>query len=258
MFLSPPQIFHFCSILILLSALMFESGAAIEKEPLVCFKEAAVNATDAKAEEEKIAASQYLLVVFVIAIVVVSTLYFFAALIGELSRSCSHFLKVNRSRKNDRKKINAKDVNAKDVAKSLWPDLSEKSQNPIFDERTSTNPVHTRVSSRRQSLKSRNSSQQASGARVNPLLKQALRRKSDQGSDDGSDAGAHGHVAESVAVRDRDGSTAFDRSGSSPPSPQHKEGKATDSPKSSSEGAKGGVPSANTSEEGERPRSIGL
>ena len=235
---------------------MFESGAAIEKEPLVCFKEAAVNATDAKAEEEKIAASQYLLVVFVIAIVVVSTLYFFAALIGELSRSCSHFLKVNRSRKNDRKK-----TNAKDVAKSLWPNLSEKSQNPIFDERTRTNPVHTRVSSRRQSLKSRNSSQQASGARVNPLLKQALRRKSDQG-DDGSDAGAHGHVAKSVAVRDRDGSTGFDRSdstpGSSPPSPQHKEGKATDSSKSSSEGAKGGVPSANTSEEGERPRSIGL
>merc|ERR1712028_96293 len=94
-------IFHFCSILILLSALMFESGAAIEKEPLAYFKEAAVNATDAKAEEEKIAASQYLLVVFVITIVVVSTLYFFAALIGELSRSCPHFLKVNRSRKKD-------------------------------------------------------------------------------------------------------------------------------------------------------------
>ena len=242
---------------------MFESGAAIEKEPLVCFKEAAVNATDAKAEEEKIAASQYLLVVFVITIVVVSTLYFFAALIGELSRSCSHFLKVNRSRKKDRKK-----TNAKDVAKSLWPELSQKSQNPIFDARTSTNPVHSRVSSRRQSLKSRTSSQQSpSGARVNPLLKKALRRTSDQGSEDGSDAGAHGHVAEPVAVRHRDGSTFFDRSdslggsstaGSSPPSPQRKEGKAADSLKTSFEGAEGGVPNAKESEKGDRPRSIGL
>jgi len=81
---------------------MFESGAKIEKEPLVCFKAApAVNTTSATAED--IATSQYLLVIFVITIVVVSTLYFSAALIVELSRSCSHFLKVHRSREKDKK-----------------------------------------------------------------------------------------------------------------------------------------------------------
>merc|ERR1711865_749228 len=85
-----------------LLTLMFESGAKIEKEPLVCFKAApAVNTTSATAED--IATSQCLLVIFVITIVVVSPLYFSAALIVELSRSCSHFLKVHRSREKDKK-----------------------------------------------------------------------------------------------------------------------------------------------------------
>ena len=72
------QIFHFCSILILLvlSALMFESGAQIEKKSPSC--SAIPNAT--LTAGEKVTASHYVLVVFVIIIVVVPSLYFFLAL----------------------------------------------------------------------------------------------------------------------------------------------------------------------------------
>ena len=143
---SPPfQIFHFCSILILLSALMFESGANIEKKPLVCFKSAPVagNATDAKAEEEKIAASQYLLVVFVITIVVVSSLYFLIALMGELSRSCSHFLKVNRSRKKDKKNDKTKVVDAWQKAKARRSSNRFPSESKDDNFNHSVNPLHS-------------------------------------------------------------------------------------------------------------------
>ena len=136
----PIQIFHFCSILILLSALMFESGTKIEKEPLVCFKAApAVNTT---ASTEEVAAQQYVLVVFVIAIVVVSTLYFFMALIGELSRSCSHFLKVNRTRKKTKKKGKEKEVSDTSVQ---FP--SESKDNNIMH---NVNPLHKRHSEERE------------------------------------------------------------------------------------------------------------
>ena len=92
----PPmfKIFHFCSILILLSALMFEA-ADIKSARKTLLAER--NGT--AAVEEEIDASHYVLVVFVITIVVASSLYFFVALGNELRHSFSHFCKVKRSAK---------------------------------------------------------------------------------------------------------------------------------------------------------------
>ena len=78
--------FLFCSILILLSALMFESADVI-------------NASDV----DDIGAGQYLLVVFVIGVVVVSSVYFIFALNVELYRSFAHFMKVRRKVKAEKK-----------------------------------------------------------------------------------------------------------------------------------------------------------
>ena len=131
------QIFHFCSILILLSALMFESGAQIEKKSPSC--SAIPNAT--LTAGEKVNASHYVLVVFVITIVVVSSLYFFLALFLELSRSCSHFLKVNRSRKKDKKKAAKKVMDMLQHAKKRTARLPAEPANTVFDH--NLNPLHS-------------------------------------------------------------------------------------------------------------------
>ena len=101
--LTPPrlQIFHFCSILILLSALMFESGAKTVRAVGREFPITTINGT--AAVEEKVDASHYVLVVFVISIVVVSSLYFFLALGNELRNSFAHFCKVRRTVKKQKK-----------------------------------------------------------------------------------------------------------------------------------------------------------
>ena len=130
------QIFHFCSILILLSALMFESGAQIEKKSPSC--SAIPNAT--LTAGEKVTASHYVLVVFVIIIVVVSSLYFFLALFLELSRSCSHFLKVNRSRKKDKKTTAKKVMDMWQHAKKRTARLPAEPANTVFDH--NLNPLH--------------------------------------------------------------------------------------------------------------------
>jgi hypothetical protein len=123
---------------------MFESGTKIEKEPLVCFKAApAVNTT---ASTEEVAAQQYVLVVFVIAIVVVSTLYFFMALIGELSRSCSHFLKVNRTRKKTKKKGKEKGREREVSDTSVRVPPESKDNNCMHN----VNPLHKRHSEERE------------------------------------------------------------------------------------------------------------
>ena len=82
---------------------MFESGGTTADTGRLIVSPRTVNTT-ASSTEDDIDGSQYVLVFFVITIVVVSSLYFFLALLGELSRSFSHFCKVTRSRKSDKKK----------------------------------------------------------------------------------------------------------------------------------------------------------
>jgi hypothetical protein len=103
-------IFHFCSILILLCALMFESGnkgdlsgtkAAKRNAELV----AAPTLGDAPTAgaEANDGAEHYLLVVFVISVVALSSIYFMFALLSEVFRSFSHFARVMKQRKQAKK-----------------------------------------------------------------------------------------------------------------------------------------------------------
>ena len=102
-------IFHFCSILILLCALMFESGtsgggskttrrsAELTAAPILG------DAQTAGAEAND-GAEHYLLVVFVISVVALSSIYFMVALLSEVIRSFSHFARVMKQRKQVKKR----------------------------------------------------------------------------------------------------------------------------------------------------------
>ena len=120
---------------------MFESGATQKKTANTVPSSSAaagVNAT----QSDEIAASDYVLVVFVITIVVVSSLYFFLALIGELVRSCSHFLKVNRSRKKDKENLAKRVVEMwKRGAKTSRPRSLFSTENDDFEH--NVNPFHS-------------------------------------------------------------------------------------------------------------------
>ena len=131
------QIFHFCSILILLSALMFQSS---ESGPLTRFETTEGNTTTV---QEKHDASHYFLVVFVISIVVVSSLYFFVALGNELHHSFSHFLKVNRTRKKQRKTQKAQLKKQKEAEKEAADEATLIKGGHVLDQ---TNPLHSRHS----------------------------------------------------------------------------------------------------------------
>ena len=131
------QIFHFCSILILLSALMFQSS---ESGPLTRFETSEGNTTTV---QEKHDASHYFLVVFVISIVVVSSLYFFVALGNELHHSFSHFLKVNRTRKKQRKTQKAQLKKQKEAEKEAADEATLIKGGHVLDQ---TNPLHSRHS----------------------------------------------------------------------------------------------------------------
>ena len=125
-------IFHFCSILILLCALMFESGskgdlsggeggstaakrnAAFAAAPT--WGDATVGESGAGADAGQTGANDgaehYLLVFFVISVVAVSSIYFMFALLSEVIRSFSHYARVMRQRKEGKTMAKAKEVQA--------------------------------------------------------------------------------------------------------------------------------------------------
>ena len=105
-------IFHFCSILILLCALMFESGSqgdlggggsnTAKKNAELVAAPTLGDAPKAGAEANE-GAEHYLLVVFVISVVALSSIYFMFALLSEVVRSFSHFARVMKQRKQAKK-----------------------------------------------------------------------------------------------------------------------------------------------------------
>ena len=107
-------IFHFCSILILLCALMFESGSQGDLRGGGGSKTAKRNAAlaaaptlgDASATDVVVVnegAEHYLLVIFVIFIVAASSIYFMWALGSEVIRSFLHFARVMKQQKKVKK-----------------------------------------------------------------------------------------------------------------------------------------------------------
>jgi hypothetical protein len=106
-------IFHFCSILILLCALMFESGSqgdlggggsnTAKKNAELVAAPTLGDAPTAGAEANE-GAEHYLLVVFVISVVALSSIYFMFALLSEVVRSFSHFARVMKQRKQTKKR----------------------------------------------------------------------------------------------------------------------------------------------------------
>jgi hypothetical protein len=104
-------IFHFCSILILLCALMFESGSQGDLSGTKAAKTAKRNEAPAAAgAAENDGAEHYLLVVFVISVVALSSIYFMFALLSEVIRSFSHFARVMKQRKEGKKATKAKEA----------------------------------------------------------------------------------------------------------------------------------------------------
>jgi hypothetical protein len=105
-------IFHFCSILILLCALMFESGNQGDLSGTKAAKtakrnEALAGDTSTAGEGVNQGAEHYLLVVFVISVVALSSIYFMFALLTEVFRSFSHFARVMKQRKQAKKAMKA-------------------------------------------------------------------------------------------------------------------------------------------------------
>ena len=116
-------IFHFCSILILLCALMFESGSQgnlsggsskTAKRNAALAAAPTLGDTSAAGAVENEGAEHYLLVVFVISVVALSSIYFMFALLSEVIRSFSHFARVMRQRKQTKK--STEDLNKAEAA----------------------------------------------------------------------------------------------------------------------------------------------
>ena len=92
--------FLFCSVLVILSALIFESGRTSENANSITLP--ASNQT--KRTEDDIADSEYVMVVFVIGIVVLSTMYFGVVLLLEMYRSCHFYKRVIQLKSQERKR----------------------------------------------------------------------------------------------------------------------------------------------------------